>query len=70
MSPVRALELVRQHTALYPNSTFEEEREVLAIEAERRLGETAAAAARARRFLQAHPSSIHRPEVEQNARGE
>ena len=59
-SPARALELAAEHAARYPTSAFVQEREILAIEAEQRLGRTEAAAARARRFEQAHPDSIHR----------
>lgn len=62
--PAQALALVKAHAAQFPQSGFEEEREVLAIDAERRLGHTHAAAERARLFLQNHPSSIHRPSVE------
>lgn len=63
-SPARALELVAEHATRYPHSMFAEEREVLAIAAERRLGRTALAAEHALRFKRAHPNSIHLSEVE------
>jgi hypothetical protein len=68
-APAQALALVEEHAARFPRSTFEEEREVLAIDAERRLGRAQSAAERARQFLKAHPSSIHRSKVEPSARG-
>jgi hypothetical protein len=68
-APAQALALAREHAARFPQSAFEEEREVLAIDAERRLGHAQAAAERARQFLKAHPNSIHRSSVEASARG-
>lgn len=66
-APAQALALANEHAARYPQSAFSEEREVLAIQAERRLGHTAAAVERTRRFLREHPSSVHRPAVESGA---
>jgi hypothetical protein len=67
-SPSRARQLVIEHETKYPQSIFAEEREVLMIDAERRLGHTNAANERARRFVQAHPNSIHAPNIEAGAR--
>jgi hypothetical protein len=57
--PGRALALTTEHRARYPSGTFVEEREVLAIDALRRLGRVSAASERAQRFHREHPGSVH-----------
>jgi hypothetical protein len=65
--PGRALSLLDRHRQLYPSGQLAEEREVLAIDALRRLGRTQEADARARRFLTAHPQSAHRARLERES---
>jgi hypothetical protein len=62
--PARALALTRQHQARFPNGILRQEREVIAIEALRRLGRGKTAAERAGSFEQAFPDSAHRRAVE------
>jgi hypothetical protein len=62
--PARALALTRQHQARFPSGVLKQEREVIAIEALRRLGQSKAAAERAGSFEQAYPDSAHRRAVE------
>ncbi len=62
--PRRALSLTRQHERLYPSGLLVQEREVLAIEALRALGQKGQARDKARSFRQQHPQSAHRPDVE------
>jgi hypothetical protein len=59
-----ALSLSEQHRAWYPRGMLVQEREVIAIEALKRLGRQAEAGARAARFLKAFPSSAHRSKIE------
>lgn len=63
--PARALRYLTRHRALYPDGVFEEEREVLAIEALMILDRDAEARARAERYLAAHPTTAHRRRVEE-----
>jgi hypothetical protein len=58
-SPARALELCAEHARRFPDGRLAEEREPVAIEALMRLGRAAEARARARRFLDEHPRSVH-----------
>lgn len=58
--PERALELAAEHARLYPHGTFEEEREVLAIESLLKLARRDEAEARARAFERRFPNSSHR----------
>jgi hypothetical protein len=53
------LALLAEHTRSYPRGVFREEREVLALEAESKLGRKAAAVARAERFVAEFPRSAH-----------
>jgi len=62
--PKRALTLTRQHQSLYPQGALRQEREVIAIEALRRLGAPAQASERAGSFEQRYPDSAHRRSVE------
>jgi hypothetical protein len=62
--PARALALTRQHQARFPSGVLKQEREVIAIEALRRLGQSKAASERAGSFEQAFPDSAHRRAVE------
>jgi hypothetical protein len=54
-----ALGLTREHQATFPRGTFAEEREVIAIEALARMGDTAAALRRTAAFRAAYPHSAH-----------
>ena len=58
-SPARTLALTTEHAQTYPRGVFAEEREVLAIEALVRAGQTEQAKARATAFTKAHPRSAH-----------
>jgi hypothetical protein len=63
--PKRALSLSREHEASYPGGVLTQEREVIAIEALRRLGRTDEAARRLERFERLFPKSAHRRKLEQ-----
>lgn len=54
-----ALRLLTQHAARYPEGQLVPEREVLAIEALRKLGRTQEADARLQRFQAKYPNSLH-----------
>jgi hypothetical protein len=58
-NPTRALGLADEHANQFPDGAFAQEREVIAIDALARLGRTDAAEARADRFRQSHPGSVH-----------
>lgn len=62
--PARALSLTQQHEARFPSGVLKQEREVIAIEALRRLGRGTAASERASSFERAFPDSAHRRAVE------
>lgn len=62
--PARALALTQQHQTRFPSGVLKQEREVIAIEALRRLGRSQAATERAGSFEQAFPDSAHRRAVE------
>ncbi len=62
--PRKALALTERHRALYPSGALTQEREVLAIDAMKRLGSLEAARARADRFDQAYPHSAHRHKID------
>lgn len=66
--PARALALTRQHAARFPHGVLQQEREVIAIEALRRLGQSGAASQRANSFEQSYPDSAHRRGVELSGR--
>ena len=57
--PRRTLEVAETHLRLFPRGQYEQEREVLAIEALLALHRGARATARATRFLARHPESSH-----------
>ncbi len=63
-SPATALALTNQHAARFPHGVLAQEREVIAIEALRRLGRSAEADRRAAAFAQAFPGSAHQRMVE------
>lgn len=58
-SPSTALLLANQHAARFPNGVLTQEREVIAIEALRRLHRTSEADRRAAQFARAFPGSAH-----------
>lgn len=62
--PARALALTRLHQAQFPRGALAQEREVIAIDALRRLGRGDEAGQRASRFGQQYPGSAHRRAVE------
>ena len=66
--PSGALELVQQHRARFRGGVLAQEREVIAIEALRRLGRTAEADARAEAFDRAFPNSAHRRKIDTGSR--
>ena len=61
--PAEALRLSRQHEARFPEGALVQEREVIAIDALRRLGREAAAKARAAEFERRFRGSVHQPRV-------
>lgn len=66
-SPATALALAGQHAARFPHGVLAQEREVIAIEALRRLGRNAEADRRAAAFARAFPGSAHQRMVEDAA---
>lgn len=67
--PKRALELTREHARRFPNGALVQEREVIAIEALRRLGQGDAAKKRGEDFNQHYPDSAHQSKIEQTLKG-
>jgi hypothetical protein len=65
--PKRALDLANEHRRRYPHGVLSEEREVIAMQAMKRLGMTDAARSRANDFRSKHPESVHSPNVDQAA---
>jgi hypothetical protein len=63
-NPERALSLARQHQLDFPNGVLSQEREVIAIEALRRLGRTEEAARRTERFERLYPQSAHQRKLD------
>lgn len=59
----RALALTAQHRELYPRGILAQEREVIAIEALRRLGQSEEAQKRNREFESSYPTTIHGREI-------
>jgi hypothetical protein len=57
--PNGALDVLGEHARVYARGVFIEEREVLALEAESKLGHKALARARAERFMAKFPRSAH-----------
>lgn len=64
-SPSAALALTNQHAARFPHGVLTQEREVIAIEALRRLHRTSEASQRAAAFAKAFPGSAHQRMVEE-----
>jgi hypothetical protein len=62
-NPSAALDLVRRHEQQFPNSQFVQEREVIRIEALRRLGKSDEAERRGREFDERFPESAHRSKL-------
>ena len=67
-SPAAALQLANQHAARFPHGVLTQEREVIAIEALRRLQRTSEADRRAASFSRAFPGSAHQRLIEDPAR--
>lgn len=63
--PQRALQLTREHATRFPRGSLIQEREVIAIEALRRLGKEEAARKRGAEFGQSFPDSAHQPKIDQ-----
>jgi len=66
-NPARALALTREHARRYPRGILAQEREVIAIEALRRSGQSRAAHERASEFQREFPGSPHRRTVDTQA---
>jgi len=66
-SPAAALSLANQHRARFPAGVLAEEREVIAIEALKRLGRTAEAEQRVEAFARRFPGSAYRKKLEAGA---
>ena len=64
-SPARALRITTQHAQRFPKGNLVQEREVIAIDALRRLGRTSEAQQRGAAFEQHYPGSVHRSKIEQ-----
>ena len=62
-SPKNALSLVKEHERDYPRGLFSQEREIIAVEANIKLGNLDNAYARAQRFLKQFPRSTHSPRM-------
>lgn len=62
--PGRALELTRQHRISFPAGQLSQEREVIRIEALRRLGRANEASSAERRFERVYPESAHRSKLD------
>lgn len=67
--PAAALRLTKEHARRFANGDLVQEREVIAIEALRRLGQTDAAQKRGAAFEEQFPGSAHRSKVEQTLQG-
>jgi hypothetical protein len=63
-NPAAALALTREHDRHFPRGVLAEEREVIAIEALRRMGREAAAERRAAAFERRYRGSVHRQHME------
>jgi hypothetical protein len=62
--PARALALAERHATLYPSGHLVQEREVIRIEALRKLGRTDQAAKAGRDFARDFPDSAHKKKIE------
>lgn len=67
-NPSSALDLAQQHRSRFRGGVLAQEREVIAIEALRRLGRNAEADARAQAFERSFPNSAHRRKLESGSR--
>jgi hypothetical protein len=61
--PARALQRANEHAARFPRGVLVQEREVLAIQALRKLGRSADADRRAEAFAKAFPGSPFQPKL-------
>ena len=68
-NPRRALALTQEHAKRFPQGALTQEREVIAIEALSRLGQTDAARSRGSDFERRYPGSAHQPKIDQATRG-
>jgi hypothetical protein len=68
--PRRALALTQEHAKRFPHGALIQEREVIAIDALSRLGQTDVARRRASDFERRYPGSAHQPKVDQTTRGQ
>ncbi len=68
--PRRALALTEEHRRRFPSGALAQEREVIAIEALSRLGQTAEAKNRGSDFARRYPGSAHQQKVDQATRGQ
>ncbi len=68
--PRRALWLTQEHIRRFPHGALVQEREVIAIEALSRLGQTDAARSRGNEFERRYPGSAHQPKIDQTTRGQ
>lgn len=68
--PQRALALTQEHARRFPHGALSQEREVIAIEALTKLGQTDAAKARGSDFERRYPGSAHQPKIDQTTRGQ
>jgi hypothetical protein len=62
--PARALALTREHKRRFPKGALSQEREVIAIEALNRIGDSESARKRAKDFENSYPGSAHRRKVQ------
>jgi hypothetical protein len=68
--PRRALTLTQEHARRFPHGALSQEREVIAIDALSKLGQTDAAKARGSDFERRYPGSAHQPKIDQTTRGQ
>jgi hypothetical protein len=64
--PARALRITQEHVRLYPGGVLTQEREVIAIDALRRLGRMDLAEKRSSEFEKKYPGSVHRSKINQD----
>jgi hypothetical protein len=69
-NPRRALALTEEHRRRFPSGTLAQEREVIAIEALSRMGQTTEARSRGTDFERRYPDSAHRQKVDQAIKGQ
>jgi hypothetical protein len=69
-NPRRALALTEEHRRRFPSGALGQEREVIAIEALSRMGQTTEAQRRGSDFERRYPDSAHRQKVDQAIRGQ